>query len=66
MYEGVITEEIAVGVDFSTFFYDFPSTQTRRNKYVFPQGDLRIFSLPTLLEKAEANELGDAFVYPGM
>ncbi|KAF4586958.1 hypothetical protein EYR40_010976 [Pleurotus pulmonarius] len=53
LYTGELKEEAAETI--STYFYDLPSTNERRNRHIYPSSDansLRIYSLPELLVDA--------------
>ncbi len=67
VYKGELTDEEHAD-SMATYFYDLPTTAKRRNKYVHASakaGDLRIFSLPDLIEANGLKSTPGAFVYPG-
>jgi hypothetical protein len=52
----------------ATYFYDQPTTNPRRSRYIYPTaaGSLRIFNVVELFKRTgfEAFALGEGFVYP--
>jgi hypothetical protein len=52
----------------ATYFYDRPSTNQRRNRYIYPPSNenLRIFNLVDLFTSTRTgfDAFADAFVYP--
>ncbi|KAG8807237.1 hypothetical protein FRC17_004564 [Serendipita sp. 399] len=48
------------GVDFSTYFYDLPSTPKRRNRYLFPDPE----TSPLQVKRLDALFRGAGFEYP--
>ncbi|KAI0676218.1 glycosyltransferase family 24 protein [Trametes maxima] len=65
VYKGELTEDDAEKL--STYFYDLPTTAKRRNMYIHASqkpGNVRIFSLPELIERNGLNSTPGAFVYP--
>lgn len=57
MYSGKLAGDIAEGI--STYFYDLPTTNVRRNQHIYPgtgPGGLKFFNAPDFL--------AGAFVYP--
>lgn len=64
MYSGDITEEGQENM--STFFYDLPTSNRRRNQHIYPStsvGALKFSYLPKLFSRAGLLSPG-AFVYP--
>ena len=53
-----------MAVSVSTYFYDLPATDMRRNKYIHPAGALRIVNLPELFARIGGLSHGP-FIYSG-
>jgi len=51
----------------STYFYDLPSTNLRRNGYTYPArtADLRVVNLQDLFSRADLKVSAGSYVYPG-
>ncbi|CCO31204.1 UDP-glucose:glycoprotein glucosyltransferase [Rhizoctonia solani AG-1 IB] len=63
LYTGALVD--APETDVSVFMYDLPTTAKRRNKFIYPSGNLRIYALENLSNSAGAAKLlDDSFVYP--
>ncbi|KAG8706111.1 hypothetical protein FRC09_002564, partial [Ceratobasidium sp. 395] len=63
LYTGALvdTEE----TDISVFMYDLPTTAKRRNKFINPSGNLKVYALDNLFSAAGATkQIKEAFVYP--
>ncbi|KAI1789267.1 glycosyltransferase family 24 protein [Ganoderma leucocontextum] len=66
VYKGELTDEEHAD-SMATYFYDLPTTAKRRNMYIHRSakaGDLRIFSLPDLIEANGLKSTHGTFVYP--
>ena len=51
----------------STYFYDLPTTQHRRNRYIYStttDGGLRIVNLPELFLRTGFSTSPSTFIYP--
>ncbi|KAK0480614.1 UDP-glucose:glycoprotein glucosyltransferase-domain-containing protein [Armillaria novae-zelandiae] len=65
LYEGKLTDDNSSSM--STYFYDLPTTQKTRNRFIIPSnaiGSLRIYNLPELLARTGFDVGPGAFVYP--
>jgi UDP-glucose:glycoprotein glucosyltransferase len=63
LYTGALAD--AEETDVSVFMYDLPTTAKRRNKFIYPSNDLRVYALDSLFNAASATkQLKEAFVYP--
>ena len=65
MFRGTLTDDDGERV--AEYFYDLPSTASRRNRYIYPSaktGDLRVLNIGELLAKARFPGGEGAFVYP--
>lgn len=54
--------------DISTYFYDLPQSNKRRNRYIYPSaksGSLRIHNLAETLDRSSFPSSPDSFVYSG-
>ncbi|KAK0452361.1 UDP-glucose:glycoprotein glucosyltransferase-domain-containing protein [Armillaria borealis] len=65
LYEGKLTDDNSSSM--STYFYDLPSTQKTRNRFIIPSnaiGSLRIYNLPELFARTGFDVGPGAFLYP--
>ncbi|CAE6344291.1 unnamed protein product [Rhizoctonia solani] len=63
LYTGALAD--ALETDISVFMYDLPTTAKRRNKFIYPSGNLKIYALDNLFDSAGAAKfLKDSFIYP--
>ncbi|KAF9027018.1 hypothetical protein BDZ89DRAFT_1102004 [Hymenopellis radicata] len=65
IYEGALTDDDAKSI--ATYFYDLPTTQKKRNRYIIPSstiGGLTIYSLPAVFATSGFDPSPGAFVYP--
>ncbi|ELU41219.1 UDP-glucose:glycoprotein glucosyltransferase, putative [Rhizoctonia solani AG-1 IA] len=63
LYAGTLVD--APETDVSVFMYDLPTTAKRRNKFIYPSGNLRVYALDNLFHSVGATKLlKDSFVYP--
>ncbi|KAF8707514.1 UDP-glucose:Glycoprotein Glucosyltransferase, partial [Rhizoctonia solani] len=63
LYAGTLID--APETDVSVFMYDLPTTAKRRNKFIYPSGNLRVYALDNLFNSVGATKLlKDSFVYP--
>ncbi len=66
-----LTKQIVAGLppdDISTFFYDLPSTSSRRSKLIVPgvaENKLEIYNLLEVFEADPTKRLTSDFVYSG-
>ncbi|KAG9088588.1 hypothetical protein FS749_002047, partial [Ceratobasidium sp. UAMH 11750] len=61
MYTGALTEE----TDVSMFMYDLPTTAKRRNNFIYPSGNMKVYALDNLFNGAGATkQIKEAFIYP--
>ncbi|QRV75871.1 glycosyltransferase family 24 protein [Ceratobasidium sp. AG-Ba] len=63
LYTGALTD--SEGTDVSVYMYDLPTTANRRNKHIYPSGNLKVYALDSLFDSAGATkQVKEAFVYP--
>ncbi|KAK0458728.1 UDP-glucose:glycoprotein glucosyltransferase-domain-containing protein, partial [Desarmillaria tabescens] len=62
LYEGKITDDSSASI--STYFYDLPTTQKTRNRFIDAIGSLRIYNLPELYARTGFGAGPGAFIYP--
>ncbi|CUA68035.1 UDP-glucose:glycoprotein glucosyltransferase [Rhizoctonia solani] len=63
LYAGALAD--APETDVSIFMYDLPTTAKRRNKFIYPSGNTKIYALDNLFDSAGATkQLKDSFIYP--
>ena len=65
MYDGILSDEDN-GKDMTNYFYDLPTTNKRRNAYIYPSqlpGSLKIVNFPELLARVNV-KLSSSFLYP--
>ncbi|KAG7448716.1 uncharacterized protein BT62DRAFT_965246 [Guyanagaster necrorhizus] len=65
LYEGKLVDDNGGSV--STYFYDLPTTQKTRNRFIIPSnaiGGVRIYNLPELFVRTGFDAGPGAFVYP--
>src|SRR6267154_935913 len=64
LYSGELTENTTDTI--STYFYDLPTTETRRNRHIYPSGSssaLRIVNLPEAFSRLGIR-WHEQFIYP--
>ncbi|KAG8741941.1 hypothetical protein FRC10_002252 [Ceratobasidium sp. 414] len=63
LYTGALAD--VEETDVSVFMYDLPTTAKRRNKFIYPSGNMKVYALDTLFTSARATkQIKEAFVYP--
>ncbi|KAH7345399.1 UDP-glucose:glycoprotein glucosyltransferase-domain-containing protein [Rhizoctonia solani] len=63
LYTGALAD--APETDVSVFMYDLPTTAKRRNKFIYPSGNMKVYALDNLFDSAGATEqLKGPFIYP--
>lgn len=66
VYRGLLTDEILKEKGLGNHFYDLPTTNKQRNRYIFPKNrtDLRMLNMPEVLHKAGVTFDSKSYLYP--
>ncbi|KAH6906727.1 hypothetical protein BKA70DRAFT_1372357 [Coprinopsis sp. MPI-PUGE-AT-0042] len=66
VYRGLLTDEILKEKGLGNHFYDLPTTNKQRNRYIFPKTriDLKMLNIPEVLDKAGLTFDSKSYLYP--
>ncbi|KAH6896286.1 UDP-glucose:glycoprotein glucosyltransferase-domain-containing protein [Coprinopsis sp. MPI-PUGE-AT-0042] len=66
VYRGLLTDEILKEKGLGNHFYDLPTTNKQRNRYIFPKNrtDLKMLNIPEVLDKAGLTFDSKSYLYP--
>jgi UDP-glucose:glycoprotein glucosyltransferase len=62
LYSAELSEDAIASI--STYFYDLPSTTSRRNRHVYANNDLRIVNFLDLCTKTGLQSSPESYIYP--
>ncbi|KAF8595370.1 hypothetical protein BDV93DRAFT_575405 [Ceratobasidium sp. AG-I] len=63
LYLGSLSD--AEDVNVSVFMYDLPTSAKRRNKFIYPSGNPKVYALDRLFTEAKVTkQIKEAFIYP--